>query len=388
MPKAMYASVLALAGIALLLLLYPRVSDPPVTPSPTVDLAGKAASPTQPPRSQRPAPGSAPTQPETPQRTADRTPDPTCASAMLEDPAALSDEQFLLSVEEIEREKRAVVSRLEQAADAELRLAAVLLSREDRSPAEHLARLATLATTGEGRDLALWNLLAACNDSPHAAYCSDERLTALVQQTDHANSEAWAMLASQRLARGDTARAADAMQQAIGSPTSETYAIEHVQLFERAYAAASGLGLVERTVQALGDAAGVTPSHLPLFRACTGLGETDIFWRRLCFEYARQLASRSTTLLVETIAVSLQQKMAELDGDLELAMRLRQQLETQREASLEQARRYGVLIEELAFDEAFTARWLNELFVNGERAANAMHSEELERRWRQRCADG
>ena len=270
-----------------------------------------------------------------------------------------------------------VASTLRAVDDPALRLAATLLGADSFPDQELLRDLHELA---QHDALALHALLGECTGALTDVHCADAGLSALIEEVDGDNSEAWAMLAARRLELGDEDAAADALMRANGSPVTTTYFADYVRLFNQAYVSATGLDISERAVAAIGHAAGQQLAGMTaLLRHCHARSADSVGWRRLCVEYARQLRARESTALQQSVATHLLARLAEYDGDYATAARLREEADAERTERLRFAERFGRVLETITFDEQLMAEYLDELLVHGEQRAQALLDEQVAR---------
>ena len=266
------------------------------------------------------------------------------------------------------------IGRLALSDDPDHRLAAVLMTHIDRhSPAEQVEAIAGILARHPDHALAFWNLVVMCGRALEHASCGDAALSARAERIDKENSEVWALIAVYRDRRGDDRGAVAAMQRAIGSASTTVYYAEHIQLFERAYAAASDYGQSQRLLQAIGEHAALPMQHGQVFHACKRLAGRDLLWRRMCFDHAQLLESRARAVGTEQFGLAMQEQIAMLDGDEDKAGELRERIKSL--ARLSPHDDAGTI-----FDDQVNARYLEELSVHGERAALAFLRDEIERR--------
>ena len=271
-------------------------------------------------------------------------------------------------------ERRYFMSRLVLSDDPDHRLAAVLMAHSDkRSPTGQVEAIADILSRHPDHTLAFWNLVVICGRALEHTSCSDAALSAKAERIDKENSEVWALLAVYRDSRDDPRGAVAAMQRAIGSASTTVYYADHIQLFERAYAAASDYGQSQRLLQAIGELAALPLQHSQVFNACKRLAKRDFVWRRMCFDYGQIMESRARSVMTEQFGLALQEQIGMLDGRKDKADELRQRIKDL--ARLSPHDDVGTI-----FDDQINARYLEELSVHGERAALAFLRDEIERR--------
>lgn len=305
------------------------------------------------------------------------TGDESTLPACLPPPPTLTDAELEAHETRADAAREQVIRTLRDADDPALRLAAVLLDA-DSYPDELLLR--NLHRLSQRDPLALHALLGECTSALTDPHCDDAGLTTLIERVDGDNSEAWALLAARRLELGETEAAARALERANGSPVTTRYFRQYVGLFERAYAAATGLGVAERGVAAIGHAAGQQlAGQATLLRRCYTEAADSVSWRRLCFEYASQLRAREATSIHQAAAMDLLARLAELDGDDAAAGRLRREADALQTERMEFIERFGPVLDAAAFDDTLMAEYLDELLVHGEQRAQSLLHEQVRR---------
>ncbi len=301
-------------------------------------------------------------------------PAPECAGLSGDLDTGTADADAKRQIEIDMSENAQIVGLLSQSDDPDHRLAALLMSRNHRfSGGERVGEVAGILRRDPGHTLAFWNLVLLCGEVLEHPDCADARLSTQAQRVDNENSEVWALLAVYRDRRGDDTGAVRAMQRALGSAVTSSYYAEQILLFERAYAAASDYGPSQRLVRAAGDNAALPLHHATVFNTCKRLAKKDILWRRMCFEYGGTLESRARSLIGESFGLAIQTEVAEMDGDHDKSLELRQRVERLRELVVDDDT--GTI-----FDDRINARYLEELSVHGERAAMTFLRDEVERR--------
>ena len=210
----------------------------------------------------------------------------------------------------------AVSARIVGSSDPEHLAAAALLAE---TPAERIDHIARAIETGRDNPVVVWIAVRLCSDvlsdESRDADCPMQEWERDLLRLDNQNSEAWILVAANRLRRGETDTALEAMQIAAAAPVTNEYFAESVAMVQRAVAAAGGYSFREQALIAFGVAAATPlPSYADYLRMCTEQAETDRLWAEACLEYGRLAERQSTTIIGRAVSQTIQEAALDAMG--------------------------------------------------------------------------
>jgi len=221
-----------------------------------------------------------------------------------------------LASDVVDRAYRArLADGLERSADAEHLLVAALLTDDD--PERQRRNFAAALRTDADNALILWNALHHCSSrrDPAAAFCGGDSLRERALAVDGDNGAVWLRIAAYRSADGDVEGSLDALQRATSAPGFDNYWFEHIQLFDRALAAAGERDEAQRLLHAIGMAAAIVGDEFMIAGICPDMSESRVDWRYACLRAAERIERDSGTMMGRLVGIALQETLYELDGD-------------------------------------------------------------------------
>lgn len=227
-----------------------------------------------------------------------------------QDPESGSD-QLLADLDTAQR-------KLEGSRDPEQFLAALLLQLPERRASTDATAQAKLLDLGDrairsGSKMLAWHALNACVAAKQ--YCPIAHLEQRLLEADRQNAESWALVASLRYERGDSAGALAAMQGAARAPTSTWYWTDTIALVERSLAAQTTMTYVDRMVNAFGAGASVAfPVKNPR-EMCKAESASSRAWGEACLAFGTLRGKRNETLLGQLTAYSIREQALTALGD-------------------------------------------------------------------------
>lgn len=210
-------------------------------------------------------------------------------------------------------ERNAATSR-----DPEQMLASLLLSppagRRTGDPAAQSALLEFGAlAVRSGSPLLTWHALRLCADAGQS--CPIVHLEKQLLDLQRDNAEAWALAATLRYARGDTAGALAAMQGAARATTSNWHWPETIALVERALAANTAMTFPDTVDAAFG--VGATSSTLAGVNICRAESGSNRAWAEACLAFGNLRRRHNETEAGQGIAYSTIRPALTALGDVE-----------------------------------------------------------------------
>ena len=230
-----------------------------------------------------------------------------------DEPARSAERMEEIQASEIQKRIEVGIS-LRNSKDPEHLLIAALIG-SDRQSKRHLTAMENALMADPDNRLTLWNFLATCSLHAEATVCADGIIERRAISVDSGNGQLWGKIAGYRLDRGDNASAYDALLKANTAPYFNGYFIEHVEMAERGFAAATDDPYVERVMRAIGIAAGMSINVAVIFQGCEKQAMESAEWRQACLEYGKRLENDGRDLLQISIGISLQKIMYEISGD-------------------------------------------------------------------------
>jgi hypothetical protein len=207
--------------------------------------------------------------------------------------------------------------------DTEDFLAAILLDLPERGASIDATIQTKVLNLGEraigsGSKLLAWHALRACEDAKQS--CPIAHLEQRLLEADQQNAETWALVATLRYSRGDTAGALAAMQGAARAPTSTWYWTETIALIERTLAAQTDMPYSQRMTVAFGTAAsGGLPSQSNLLRMCKVESVASRPWGEACLALGRLRHEHNEAEWAQSSGYSLREQALSALGHRELA---------------------------------------------------------------------
>ena len=221
------------------------------------------------------------------------------------------DQEFLDS---LEQKRVEFASLLMHSQDPEHLLVAALIGF-DRKSNEHFAAMESALAADPDNPLTLWNFLHACSLHLEETVCQDGSIEKRAVLADGSNGALWGRIAGYRFRRGDKMGAFDALLKANTAPQFNGYFIEHVEMGERSYAAATDSSYRERVMGAIGLAAGTVSNANGVYNLCKEHASESAEWLQLCIEYGKRLESDEGAILSALIGNAIQKTMYEMSGD-------------------------------------------------------------------------
>ncbi len=212
----------------------------------------------------------------------------------------------------VQAETAAIRGRWLASTNPEHLVAAALLLRQ---PDDQVAPVKRALETGGDNLVIVWTAARICSAAKDQDACPAGKLAERLIAIDPLNSETWMFAAVQRLQRGDKAGALAAVQRAGSATESRIYWAETIALMERAFAAASDYGFVDRARAAIGVASANLPRYSDYTRMCTQQSQVSEAWAYACLSYGELAERRGDTIIGELIARSMQISALKRLGD-------------------------------------------------------------------------
>lgn len=210
--------------------------------------------------------------------------------------------------------------------------------------------------------LTLWNYLDYCSFFRRVAVCADGSIEKRAIRADSGNGQLWGKIAGYRFGSGDIEGAYDALINANTSPRFNGYFIEHVEMFERGFAALTDAPYRKRITDAIGIAA-IRPIFLNIIQSCKEQAEAPK-WRQVCLDYGKRLENDGRAVITMRIGILLQKEMYKMTADetmlKETDHRYRLITDTMESGYSDD----GLVL--LAYDDQVLADYMNEWSAHGE----------------------
>lgn len=299
----------------------------------------------------------------------------SCDEQTKTDEPALSAER-MEEIQASEIQKRVDVGiSLRISRDPEHLLIAALIG-SDRQSKRHLAAMENALFVDPDNRLTLWNFLDTCSLHPEATVCADGSIERRAILADNGNGQLWGKIAGYRLDRGDKSSAYDALLNANTAPYFNDYFIEHVEMAERGFAAATDDPYLERVIRAIGIAAGMSMNVAAIFQDCEKQAMESAEWRQACLEYGKRLENDGRDLLQISIGISLQKIMYEISGDKRKIAETELRYQHFKDTTTKLASSNGAQVLTL-YDENVMADFIAEWSAHGELRAMQFVQEEV-----------
>ena len=196
-------------------------------------------------------------------------------------------------------------------------------------------------------------------------------------KADGRNGQMWAKIAAWRIRHGDEVGALHALGNAATAPTLEEYWAEHIELFERGFAAAGVTSYRSRIFQAIGIAAAMVFDTYPILESCRAKSAASSDWRQHCLRYGHRLERDGKTFFSTNIGTRLQKSAYEASGDAsELAAVAQRQKKLAENLQILTGVSEQVI---MSRDENVLAAYVQQLAIFGELRAAEFVSREVER---------
>lgn len=219
----------------------------------------------------------------------------------------------------LERSRREAERRakaLEGSEDADLRLAAALLSLTDQDDPRYVDRLLSALSLDPANPATLERLLDACINREALRVCAERGIVERAAEADGGNGEMWGAIAGYYVSRGDDDAALDALRRAASAGVHREYFVDYVRVMELGLAAAvADRSYAERVIEAIGRAAAFTAPYLTAYNECRDRVAEDPLWHGACLDFGRHLERRSQSVVNRGIGIGLQAMIAEETGD-------------------------------------------------------------------------
>ena len=204
-----------------------------------------------------------------------------------------------------------VRKRLAASRNPEHIYSAVLLETDATLRAQRMSEVLLADTSNV---LLAWHGLDICSQYEGPDGCPLERLERRLLDLDSQNAMAWARVAVNRMQRGETDSALDAMRYAASAAEARSYWPETVEMLERAMAANSDLAFQERAGLAIAGAAAILSKLSPIVTICREQPADSPEWARACLDYGSLLERRQETEIGKVIGLAIQQATLETLG--------------------------------------------------------------------------
>lgn len=264
------------------------------------------------------------------------------------------------------RERAATAATLAQSRDPEHLLASALLASDYGNKSAFEAMERALAEDPD-HPLTLFNFLFVCPFHRNESVCRNGGIERQALNVDGGNGAVWVSVAVNRSGKGDAGGALAALRQAHTAPEFNEYWVEHVGLFERAFAAATDLDYRQRVERAFGTAAAMVSNVARLYSICKTRSETSFQWLHACIDYGERLQFDGDTLMSVGAGNRLQQLLYERLGETKKAADAAERANAIGEEFVA-AYRSGAF-ELFAHDEELLAEYMHEFSIHGEFAA-------------------
>ena len=232
---------------------------------------------------------------------------------------------------------RDVVKTLSPSGNAELLLAAALLTREE-DVADGLFD-SVLRLDPDNR-IALWHQLQNCVAGKMP--CDPDTAEAAAIAADAGNGLVWLELARRQIREERWQDAEESLQRAAAAHRFDTYFIEHAVVVERGLAAASELSYPERMIAGIGVSAAIAiPAFGDVSRACSKDAEQARISVDVCTELGEQMAESSRELLTSMIGYAIWRNSEQRSGDEERARQIGAEMDRVRASFFEEAKTSG-----------------------------------------------
>ncbi len=278
-----------------------------------------------------------------------------------------------VDLQEFERRKRALVTKLVASPAAEHLYVAALLEEDLPTRLQLIKRALSIVPDSA---VTLWTAVQTCAAVKEQAYCPLDDWTRRLLLIDSDNSEVWMLVAAIRHRAGATGAALKALRQAATAAETRVYWPEIVALAEQSIAAAGDYPFAERANMAFGTAASSGPNYQHFVDMCDEQSAQDAEWASLCLAYGERAERQYKTLLGAAIARAIQSIALEAMGEMEqlaVVNARRQAFKEQRQDQAEDMLGISLLSPTL-FNMYLTA-----LRIAGEAGANDILAEEARR---------
>lgn len=219
-------------------------------------------------------------------------------------------------LERARREAERRAKALEGAEDADLRLAAALLSLTDQADPRYVDRLLSALSLDPSNPVTLERLLDACINREELRVCAERGIVERAAEADGGNGEMWGAIAGYHASRGNDDAALDALRRAASAGVHREYFVDYVRVMELGLAAAvADRSYSERVIEAIGRAAAFTAPYLTAYNECRDRVADDPLWQHACLDFGRHLEQRSQSVMNRGIGIGLQAMVAEEAGD-------------------------------------------------------------------------
>jgi hypothetical protein len=201
-------------------------------------------------------------------------------------------------------DRKAIARQLSSSADPEHRLLAALFEGNNSLNIQQTSLVAAHREFPNNK-LLLLAALRTCAWLPGAAACSRDDLERSAIRLDGENGFTWQSIAVNRLKRGDSEGALDALRRATTAANFSSYALEQFEGLERGLSAAGGLLFLERVTLAQMDQSAPPLNERLLREACDERATDRGVWLEHCANLGQRLEREGDTIYLNFLGLGL-----------------------------------------------------------------------------------